>query len=77
LYVVCGAVPSGVFVARCKDTRLLFTEVIPHLHHENDGVIFTPVDQPYHPGRLKIKQNAGFSSAGMVVVCVRVDEQGS
>lgn len=35
---------------RCKDTRLLFTDIIPKLQHENDGVIFTPVDMPYKPG---------------------------
>ncbi|KAL6059021.1 mRNA guanylyltransferase [Balamuthia mandrillaris] len=31
----------------------VFKEVIPHLHHQNDGIIFTPVRFPYTPGTCK------------------------
>lgn len=32
------------------DLRFVFERVIPDLEHENDGIIFTPVAEPYVPG---------------------------
>jgi len=45
---VCGNVLVCVFVCMC----VLFS-VMPTLTHENDGLIFTPVDRPYVCGTAK------------------------
>lgn len=33
-----------------KDTKEIFTQIIPKLPHENDGLIFTKEFCPYYPG---------------------------
>ena len=35
---------------RCRDVQYVLETVLPSLPHGNDGLIFTPVDQPYKAG---------------------------
>ena len=35
---------------RAEDVKFVFENVLPNLPHEQDGLIFTPVDKPYRPG---------------------------
>jgi mRNA guanylyltransferase len=35
---------------RCRDVKYVLDKVLPSLPHGNDGLIFTPIDQPYKAG---------------------------
>lgn len=35
---------------RAEDVKFVFENVLPNLPHEQDGLIYTPVDKPYRPG---------------------------